>query len=301
MPDLWSYITRDDLASLLRQARQEDLGPAGIDVTSELVVDAHQRATAVFQARQGGVLAGAAIVPEIVERYDKAVTLTTHREDGQVLASANRIATLDGPLRSILAIERVALNFMTHLSGIATLTNRFVTLIAGTKARIIDTRKTLPGLRALQKYAVVCGGGANHRMGLYDAVLVKDNHIAHLSTRGIEDAARQLAAMAAKRSPRPRFVEIEVDALDQLAAVLRAARDGGIDRVLLDNMPPEVLKQAVAMRDKTAPKVLLEASGGVRLETVRAIAEAGVDLISIGALTHSAPSLDIGLDIDRQA
>ncbi|MCC7406452.1 MAG: hypothetical protein IT442_00165, partial [Phycisphaeraceae bacterium] len=222
MPDLWSHITRDDLASLIRQARHEDMGPAGVDVTSELVVDARQEATAVFHARQRGVLAGAAILPGVVEQYDKAVTLTTHLEDGQTLSPGSPIATLAGSLRSILAVERVALNFMTHLCGIASLTNRFVTLVAGTKASILDTRKTLPGLRALQKYAVVCGGGANHRTGLHDAVLVKDNHIAHLSTKGLEDAARQLASMAARRSPRPKFVEIEVDALDQLAAVLRA-------------------------------------------------------------------------------
>ena len=204
------------------------------------------------------------------------------------------VGTLSGSLRGILAVERVLLNLLTHLSGIATLTAAYVAQVAGTSADIYDTRKTIPGLRDLAKYAVACGGGCNHRMGLHDAVLVKDNHIAHIAPAELPGALARMVVAARAAKPRPTFVEIEVDTLDQLRAVLPT----GPDIVLLDNMAPDQLRDAVALRNAAAPGVLLEASGGVTLETVGAIARTGVDRIAVGALTHSAPALDLGLDID---
>jgi nicotinate-nucleotide pyrophosphorylase (carboxylating) len=191
-------------------------------------------------------------------------------------------------------MERVALNFCTHLSGIATLTSAFVDAVRGTKAGIYDTRKTIPGLRGLAKYAVACGGGRNHRIGLYDAVLVKDNHIAHVPTAQLAAAMSAGIAKARAMQPRPVFVEIEVDNLAQLEEVLRC----DVDIILLDNMTPSQMQQAVSLRNRIAPRIELEASGGITLANVRAAAETGVDRIAIGALTHSAVALDLGLDID---
>jgi nicotinate-nucleotide pyrophosphorylase (carboxylating) len=212
-----------------------------------------------------------------------------------MLSQGQPIATVIGPQRSILAAERVMLNFMTHLSGIATLTARFVAAIAGTRARILDTRKTIPGLRTLAKYAVRCGGGLSHRMGLHDAVLIKDNHLAGIPIAALKARLDEAITAARRLMPPPLFVAVEVDTLDQLQIVLRCA----VDFVLLDNMPAEMMRHAAAIRDRVAPDVLLEASGQVNLQTVRAIAESGVDRISIGALTHSAPALDIGLDMQE--
>ena len=292
-PDLRAFISPRELATLVRVARREDLGPKHRDVTSELLIPRDRTTSAVFVARTPGVLAGAALLPAVVKEYDASVQLTPHLADGSPLKKGDRIAELRGSLRSVLAIERVALNFLTHLSGIASLTRRYADAVAGTKAGVYDTRKTHAGLRALEKYAVVCGGGRSHRMGLYDAVLVKDNHLAHIP---LDALAAELGAMIAKaREARPRlkFVQIEVDRLEQLERVLPLRPD----IVLLDNMPPEVLSKAVAMRDRVAPGVELEASGGVNLDTVGAIARTGVDRISAGALTHSATALDIALDI----
>ncbi len=196
-------------------------------------------------------------------------------------------------MRDLLAIERVALNLLCHLSGVATLTAQYVAKCKGTKAGIYDTRKTLPGLRGLQKYAVACGGGRTHRIGLYDAVLIKDNHLAGTPISKLAEMLTKSAGQARRLTPGLQFVEVEVDTLDQLCEVLKAP----VDIVLLDNMRPSLLQQAVTMRDATAPKIELEASGGVNLDTVAEISRTGVDRISVGALTHSAPSLDIGLDI----
>lgn len=295
-PRLADYASAAELRCLIDVARLEDLGERPRDITSELVVPAERQATAAFRARKAGVLAGAALLPTIVDRYDPAVRFIPNLHDGQALNPGDDIATFTGSLRSILAMERVALNLMTHLSGVATLTAHYVAAVAGTHARIHDTRKTLPGLRAIEKYAVACGGGHNHRMGLHDAVLVKDNHIAHLDTAGLADALRDLAARARAADPPVAFVEIEVDTLEQLEVVLAC----NVDKVLLDNMPPATLRKAVALRDRVSPNVLLEASGGVNLHTVGDIASSGVNIISVGALTHSAPSLDIGLDIDTE-
>ncbi|MCC7146359.1 MAG: carboxylating nicotinate-nucleotide diphosphorylase [Phycisphaeraceae bacterium] len=292
-PNLADYVAPAELDHLIQLACREDLGPSLRDLTSQLLIEPSRRSSAVLRARHPGRLAGAALLPAIVAAYDPKISLTTFCRDGDDLAADEDIATFHGSLRGILALERIALNFLTHLCGIATLTARFVAAVADTSARICDTRKTLPGLRALQKYAVACGGGVNHRMGLFDAVLVKDNHIAHIPLADLSAAIGQLVQSARTAFPPPKFIQVEVDNLDQLRRVLTA----GLDRVLLDNMPPEVLREAVKMRDDTAPKVLLEASGGISLANVRAIASSGVDLISIGSLTHSAPALDLGLDI----
>ncbi len=195
-------------------------------------------------------------------------------------------------MRKILAFERTALNFLQHLSGVATLTARFVDAVAGTKATILDTRKTLPGWRLLEKYAVRCGGGRNHRIGLYDAILIKDNHLAHFVHRG-DPIAAAVSAARSQASPGT-TVEVEVDSLDQLDKALRCRPD----IILVDNFDLDRLREAVRRRDAVPPRIPLEASGGINLETVRAIAETGVDRISVGALTHSAPALDIGLDFN---
>ena len=292
-PDLANFIDADELGTLIELARFEDVGPTGLDVTCETFVPAGKRQLVKMVARDTGTLAGAALLPRIAAAYDAAIDVTLRAADGDTLAPGSVIAEYQGPLRSILTMERVALNFVTHLSGIASLTAAYVAKTAGTKASIFDTRKTLPGLRHLQKYAVACGGGATHRIGLYDAMLVKDNHIADVPLGELAAVLRDAAQRARALQPSLKFVEVEVDTLAQLEAVLAAP----IDIVLLDNMPADRLKQAVAIRDQLAPHVELEASGGVTLNTVEQIAQAGVDRISVGALTHSAPSLDVGLDI----
>ncbi|WP_432797038.1 carboxylating nicotinate-nucleotide diphosphorylase [Poriferisphaera sp. WC338] len=293
MPQLSDYIAPAAISSIIQQAVDEDLGPNRIDVTSQTFIPETLTATAHIIARKPGILCGAALLPQITATYDPAITLTIHVNDGSRIQPQDNIVTLTGPLRSILPAERIALNFVTHLSGVATLTDQFVQLTEGTSAKICDTRKTIPGLRGLQKYAVACGGGTNHRIGLYDAVLIKDNHLAHLHMENLSAAITEACHRARAAHPNLKFVQVEVDTLEQLVQALTAP----VDIVLLDNMPPEVLQQAVAMRNKLSPTIQLEASGNVNLQTTHAIAEAGVDRISIGALTHSAPSLDFGLDI----
>lgn len=293
MPELAAFTDDDTLTELIRTARLEDLGPDGLDVTSASFIADDVVGQASFVARDSGRLAGLGVLETVCEVYGGRVTASLKASDGQAISKGQTLATLNGPMRDLLAVERVALNLMTHLSGVATLTARYVEQCAGTKARICDTRKTLPGLRGLQKYAVACGGGTTHRIGLYDAVLIKDNHLAGTALDQLAAALTQSVEEARRRYPDLKFIEVEVDTLDQLAQVLKAP----VDIVLLDNMPPPVLTQAVAMRDEHAPAIKLEASGGVSLDTVAAIAKTGVDRISVGALTHSAPSLDIGLDI----
>jgi nicotinate-nucleotide pyrophosphorylase (carboxylating) len=267
---------------LVRQALTEDLGRAG-DITTNAIIASDQWARAVIAAREPGVISGLIAADLTFNLMDAAIRLVPHAPDGTEVARRDIIADIEGPARAILSAERVALNFMGHLSGVATATHQLVAAVAGTAARIICTRKTIPGLRVLEKYAVRCGGGLNHRFGLDDAVLVKDNHIA--AAGGIEEAVK---ALRGRLGPMVK-IEIEVDTLDQLEMALGL----GIDAILLDNMPPDVLKRAVALNRGRAK---LEASGGVTLERVRAIAEAGVDYISSGAITHSARGLDLGLD-----
>ncbi len=274
---------------LLELALEEDLGGTG-DVTSLATIPADARGRAAFVARSPGVVAGLPAAALVFAALDAAVTFEPLVADGTRLHGGERLALVSGPMRSVLSGERIALNFLQHLSGVATLTCRFVDAVGELPCRVLDTRKTLPGWRRLAKYAVRCGGGHNHRLGLHDGILIKDNHLAALAGR--PHPVREAVA-AARRHPGPPLpVEVEVDTLEQLDEALACKPDV----VLLDNMAPDVLREAVRRRAAAAPGVLLEASGGVNLSTVRAIAETGVDRVSVGALTHSAAALDIGLD-----
>lgn len=266
----------------VRRALEEDLGLAG-DITANAVIPAAHRSTVVMAARKPGVIAGLDAAELAFALVDPAIVMTRHVEDGEKIAAGDIVATVTGPSRGLLTGERTALNFLGHLSGIATVTAGIVAAVAGTKATIVCTRKTTPGLRALEKYAVKAGGGGNHRFSLADAVLIKDNHIA------IAGGIRPALAAARKHAGHMVKIEIEVDTLDQL----REAMAEGVDAVLLDNMSPETLREAVEI---VAGRAITEASGGITPETAGAVAKAGVDLISIGWLTHSAPVLDIGLD-----
>jgi nicotinate-nucleotide pyrophosphorylase (carboxylating) len=280
---------------LIELALEEDLGSTG-DLTSLAVIPADLAGRAVFVARGPGVVAGLPAVALVFaslssESSPGRLTFTPQVADGTTVTAGQQIATVGGPMRGILAGERTALNFLQHLSGIASATRQYVEAVAGLKCRVLDTRKTLPGWRLLQKYAVLMGGGTNHRLGLYDGILIKDNHLAAIAGRGNRSSI--VDAVAAGRSRPERVpVEVEVDSLDQLDQAL-ASRP---DIVLLDNMGPDLLREAVRRRDATAPGVQLEASGGVTLATLRGIAETGVDRVSVGALTHSVKALDIALD-----
>jgi nicotinate-nucleotide pyrophosphorylase (carboxylating) len=285
-----SAFTHDEIATaqkLIELALAEDLGSTG-DRTSLATIPATAVATAAFIARAPGVVAGLPVAAMVCRAVDPALGFTQVLADGAAVDRGTRIATVSGPLRSILAAERTALNFLQRLSGVATLTRKFVDAAAGSRAKILDTRKTTPGWRRLEKYAVRSGGGTNHRMGLSDGILIKDNHLAGLGgdLRKAVEAAREFPGNAGLP------VEVEVDTLEQLEVALAVRAD----IVLLDNMTPDQQRAAVARRDAVAPGVLLEASGGVTLATVRDIAATGVDRISVGALTHSAPALDIALD-----
>ena len=293
MPEPTDFVSDAALGQLIQTARREDLGPTGVDATSSLFVDEDETCRANFISRQHGVVSGLALLPRIASAYDESAEVKFHAEDGDAVSPGTAVASLSGPLRSVLAIERVALNFLGHLSGVASHTAKFVELTRHTRARIYDTRKTLPGLRGLQKYAVACGGGGTHRMGLYDAVLVKDNHLAHVPLERWTPELKAMTERARNEIDGLKFVMVEVDTIEQLHQVLAAE----VDLVLLDNMPPAKLREAVSIRDRMAPEIKLEASGGITLETVGEVAEAGVDRISIGALTHSSANLDFGLDI----
>jgi len=267
---------------LVRHALEEDLGRAG-DITSDLTIPAGTMATARLVARRPGTIAGLIAAEAAFRLLDPALTFETSTPDGSAVKSGDLLAIVSGPARAILSAERVALNFADHLSGVATATAALVAAVAGTKARIVCTRKTLPGLRVLQKYAVRCGGGINHRFGLDDAVLIKDNHIA--AAGGIAPALARVRAGLGHMAK----IEIEVDTLAQLEDALAQKAD----TILLDNMSLEDLSTAVAL---ARGRAVLEASGNVTLATVQAIAATGVDYISSGAITHSAANLDIGLD-----
>ncbi len=267
---------------LVRTALLEDLGRAG-DITANAIVPADQQARLVMRARQPGVIAGLDVARCVFETVSPAISLRVERPDGSTVEPGQVVATIDGPARSLLTAERTALNFICHLSGVATATASLVAAINGTRAQIVCTRKTTPGLRALEKYAVRAGGGGNHRFGLDDAVLIKDNHIALAG--GLRTAVERAKANVGHLVK----IEVEVDTLSQLEEALTA----GVDAVLLDNMTTEQLARAVAMADH---RVITEASGRITATTAPAIAATGVDLISVGWLTHSAASLDIGLD-----
>ncbi|MGZ2504936.1 carboxylating nicotinate-nucleotide diphosphorylase [Rhizobium leguminosarum] len=272
---------------LVRAALLEDLGLAG-DITSASVIPRDHRSTVVMAARQPGVIAGLDAAELAFALVDAEIVMRRHLQDGDAVKPGDVIATIEGPSRGLLSAERTALNFLGHLSGIATVTAQIGAAIRGTKASVACTRKTTPGLRALEKYAVRAGGGMNHRFALYDAVLIKDNHVAIAG--GVTEAIRRARAGVGHMVK----IEVEVDTLDQL----REAMETGVDAVLLDNMTPDQLREAVAI---VAGRAITEASGRVTPITAAAIAASGVDLISVGWLTHSAPVLDIGLDFVEPA
>jgi nicotinate-nucleotide pyrophosphorylase (carboxylating) len=267
---------------IVLHALEEDLGRAG-DITSDLIIPASKKAKAKLAARKPGTIAGLIAAECAFHMVDPDLKFTVKLPDGSQAKAGALVATIEGSARSILTAERVALNFTGHLSGIATATHALVDAVRSTKARIVCTRKTTPGLRVLEKYAVRCGGGFNHRFGLDDAVLIKDNHIAAAGsiTKAV-NAARAGTAHMVK-------IEVEVDTLKQLEEALKI----GVDTILLDNMPPDTLRKAV---DMAKGRAVLEASGNITIDTVRAVAETGVDYISSGAITHSAINLDLGLD-----
>ena len=271
---------------VIHRALAEDLGPG--DITSECFIPADHRSSARIIAKETAVLAGTEVAREVFRQVDPAIEIEIRTNDGETIAPGDLILTATGPTRALLSAERTALNFLQRLSGIATLTRRFVDAVSGTKAVILDTRKTTPGLREFERLAVRAGGGVNHRFGLFDRVLAKDNH---LSLTG-DAAGLQRAIDEAKNRAPDILIEIEADTLDQ---VLLLCDLRGVDIILLDNMTNDQLREAVQIRgDK---KILLEASGGVNLDTVAAIAATGIDQISVGALTHSARAIDLSMEI----
>jgi nicotinate-nucleotide pyrophosphorylase (carboxylating) len=271
------------VADAVRAALAEDLGRAG-DITSAAVIPEGAEARGVIVARKPGVVAGLAVAEAAFRALDPAMRFRAEVRDGDAVAVGTRLATLAGNARAMLAGERVALNYLCHLSGVATATAALVARVGHTRAQIVDTRKTTPGLRAFEKYAVRCGGGVNHRYGLDDAILIKDNHVA---VAGVGEAIRRARAHAGHMVK----VEVEVQSFDQLNEALAA----GADVIMFDNMSPADISKGIAI---VAGRALTEASGGITLDTVAAIAETGVDLISSGAITHSAPALDVALDLD---
>jgi len=289
----------DDLSHLVRLAIREDLDRTA-DLTTLAIVPQGIRGSAVILPRVSGIAAGVELIEAILQELDTDITWTQHVGDGERFVSQQPIATLSGETRDLLTCERTILNFLGRLFGIATITDRYVAKIAGTKARVYDTRKTTPGWRRLEKYAVRCGGGRNHRLGLFDGILIKDNHLACRASQvgklldpgEAVQLAKAFIISGAYRFEQPPMIEIEIDRVSQLESALRAFPD----IVLLDNMNCDSLKDCVALRDRISPSVELEASGGVNLETIGNIALTGVDRISVGALTHSATNLDLGLD-----
>ena len=285
-----SQLTAPEAAAadaLIRLALAEDLGDTG-DRTSLATIPEATRSRAAFVVRSVGVVAGLPVAERVCRAVSADLAFEPVVPDGTATARGTVLATVSGPLRAVLAAGRTALNFLQRLSGVASTTRRFVDAATGFPAQVLDTRKTTPGWRLLEKYAVRAGGGTNHRVGLYDGILIKDNHLAGIGG----DVRRAVEAARAYPGNAGLLVEVEVDTLDQLEHALAVQAD----IVLLDNMSLEQLRAAVARRDAVAPGVRLEASGGVNLTTVRDIAATGVDRISVGALTHSAPALDIGLD-----
>ncbi|MHB8901665.1 MAG: carboxylating nicotinate-nucleotide diphosphorylase [Thermoguttaceae bacterium] len=298
----WDHTVQQELRELIARMLEEDLADEG-DCTSIALVPEDAPGRAAVVARQPGVVAGLLAAEVVLAQVHPALGWHADVEDGAAVRAGQTVARVDGPARHLLTAERPVLNLLGRLSGVATLTGRYVDAVRGTQARIYDTRKTTPGMRRLEKYAVRCGGGCNHRLGLFEAVLIKDNHLAlgaqadagrprFTPAEAVLEARRYLDRTRSPQAAEVSIVEIEVDTLRQLEDVLPARPD----IVLLDNMGPELLRQAVQLRDRLSPSTELEASGGVNLDTVRAIAESGVDRISVGALTHSASVLDVALD-----
>ena len=280
-------LTAKIIADTVQRALDED-APWG-DATSEHLIPVSATATAILNAREAGVFSGADVFAAAFELTDPSIDVELLVRDGEAFVPGQRLAVVTGPARGILTAERIGLNFVQRMSGIATLTAAYVAQISGTKARIADTRKTTPGLRAFERHAVVNGGGHNHRYSLSDAVMAKDNHLAVL-TEGGKDLTTELARVRAAL-PHTMKLEVEVDRIDQIAPVLAA----GVDIIMLDNFSVDELRAGVEL---IAGRAIVEASGGVNLHTVAAIADTGVDVISVGALTHSARALDLGLDVE---
>lgn len=268
-----------EVKAFINTAFAEDIGSG--DLTANSVIPINATLAATMNARENMVLSGLPLIEPIFRRLDPSVQVSFEAQDGDHLVAGDTIAAISGSARALLSAERTALNILQHLSGIATLTRQYVKAIDGTNAKLLDTRKTIPGLRVLGKYAAACGGAHNHRMGLFDAVMIKDNHIAVAGSVSV--------ALTAALSAGQTKIQVECDTLDQVGEALEA----GATSLLLDNMPPETLRKALAI---VSGKIPCEASGGVTLKTIRAIAETGVDYISVGRLTQSAPAVDIGLD-----
>lgn len=299
LPAFYESLTHSGLVNrLLGLARDEDFGIASTpgDISSLTSIAADAVAVAEISSRSGGVIAGLATVPDVLKVFAPATKFESYVRDGDRVSAQTALGLLSGPTRELLGVERTLLNLVGRLSGIATLTGKYVAAAGkGTKSGVYDTRKTTPGLRVLEKYAVRCGGGKCHRMGLFDAMLLKDNHLAGVELAKLGAWVEDAAAKARKLNPALQFVMVEVDSLEQLAQIVKL-KAGVVDIVLLDNMNSAKLGEAVAMRNNASPTLELEASGGVNLETIASIAASGVDRISVGALTHQAVSLDVGLD-----
>ncbi|MEM1071262.1 MAG: carboxylating nicotinate-nucleotide diphosphorylase [Planctomycetota bacterium] len=300
LPDLFDHLCATGLVErLLTIARDEDLGPSGVDLTAKAVDHPEEPEAELFEARvvarEPCRLAGVAAVPLLLDVFRAELAVDVLAQDGTACRAGDGVLAVRGPRESCVRVERTLLNLLGRLSGVATQTAGYVQE-AGGRCHVLDTRKTTPGLRVLEKYAVRCGGGRMHRLGLHDAVLIKDNHLAGVAV----DALPGLLAEIRERAVGADFVEVEVDTIEQFAAVLRAP-SGTVDIVLLDNMPLGDIALAVNMRRQAGSALLLEASGGINLETVGAIARSGVDRVSIGALTHSAVSVDFGLDVSQPA
>lgn len=293
LPALFDALCRSDAEDAVTRAIREDLGTAG-DVTSAACFTSEDRGRARLVSRTDGVLAGIRVAEIVAARA--GLSIRVHVDDGARIGRGTPVATVEGSLLALLSHERTMLNFVTLMSGTATLAAQFIDAVRGSRALICDTRKTIPGLRTLQKYATRCGGATLHRIGLFDGVILKDNHLAAFA--GVPLAERVRAAAERARTIAPvAFVECEVDELAQLDALLSLER-GVLDLVLLDNMDAGMLTEAVRRRDRAQSAIELEASGGVRLDTVRRIASSGVERISVGAITHSAGALDLGLDLE---
>jgi nicotinate-nucleotide pyrophosphorylase (carboxylating) len=277
----------DQIDAIIDLALREDIGPG--DLTAQSVIPDDASASGQMLLKSNGVISGLDAIARVFRRVDPAIQWQPAVADGDQCSRGTVIGSVDGPARSVLTAERTALNFIQRLSGVATLTRSFVDAVAGTKAQIVDTRKTTPGMRALEKAAVAAGGGVNHRMGLHDAILIKENHVAIAG--GLEEAVRRA------RDARP-GMPIEVEARN--AGEVAAALASGAERILLDNMGVGELRESVSARDRAGGHAKLEASGGVTLETVGAISATGVDFISVGALTHSAPTLDLSLLLEPE-
>lgn len=300
---MFPFPSESEIRELINLAKREDLG--NDDVTSRLLVPQDKIGVGTLMQKETGIACGLPIVEMVCRAYDERLRVEQipgfHMEliEGRFVdARTTPLLRLRGPMRSLLAAERVILNFLQHMGGVATQTQRFVRRVTGTGAKIYDTRKTIPGLRVLDKYAVRCGGGMNHRAGLFDGLLVKDNHIAAIPLRDLASFLSQTIVRSKAEDP-ARFIEVEVDNLAQLHEVLKV---DGVHAILLDNMDCPTMEQAVAFRNAAGKKgsLQLEASGGVTLDTVRQIALTGIERIAVGALTHSAIALDVGLDVEEQ-